>query len=1061
MPSLQEIREFNDSIVRLGNEPEVISRWGEEIEELPEPDQGLDTDLSSLLADTGDLATATDLPDTEPTEPDIGAPDLSDLFGDDLSGGVETDADEIGLPPDSGTEVSMGAELSADIEPTSDFEPPEIDVEAGTEAEAEPSVEAGPPVDLGEADRSEPIGVSTADEGDFSDFEALLSDEPIAAAAAVDETLEAGVPDEGETPAAVEAEPVEEEVPPEDLGGLEISDEDFSFDDEAFSFGDEAAAEPPALPPVDDIFAMPEEPAAESEAPQGEEESFPSTDDLGAYEFSDEEFEMPEPPAADDGFTFEEPAVPGAESPPDEEEPGPTFAELPDISGGEEPEDLEEVDAAGIDEFSLGDFGAEFGLTSETVPDTEEDLNPALSIPAVAAAPSGGGPSGFELSDAEFESMQATLASLPLNLKLEVESIVTEAKGTTDQVEQLIRRLANGESPADIAAYAGKILGKQIRIPRGYEKRTGLEFEAERQGFAYQFRENILPILRLAAIIAVAVGILAVAGYHLIFRPLYGRSLYRDGIEFISQDQYTLGNQTFARAEKVWPSTKWFYTYAEAFVGERQYLLAAEKYEQLIFGMTEEERDFYNERLAAGEYFNIARVRSPEKRAILDYAHLESETLGDFERADRLLQLILVDNLNDYDARLAVGDNFMRWAETDPGKYEDAREAYATLMERHGQTDELLFRMLRYFIRTDNLQEVLTLRDLFQADTRLSVEADAYAEMAGYLIDQGQLDDIEEILFRALDADRFIPDIHYNLARFYRLIEAQGEEKLALATARRLLEATSPLTPRLRGMLVDTITRIGENDYDAEQYLEAQERFGEAIAVYEEGVRRRALGPDPKYARAYAHYGDILYYVGREYDDALRYFNRAEENGYDDPNQDYKQGFVLYRDDQLESALSEFREAAQDPSASTNALLWATGNTYYRRGNYFAAQAYYLELLERVRHQRDSIRTLLVDEDPAHQSVVMYLIRLNNNLGVTLNKLSAATGDPDLYAQGLIYLTESIEYSENYRRDPETLTRSSGVNLAYLNQRGILYPTPDYSLQIYTELPEDLDDLVF
>ena len=45
--------------------------------------------------------------------------------------------------------------------------------------------------------------------------------------------------------------------------------------------------------------------------------------------------------------------------------------------------------------------------------------------------------------------------------------------------------------------------------------------------------------------------------------------------------------------------------------------------------------------------------------------------------------------------------------------------------------------------------------------------------------------------------------------------------------------------------------------------------------------------------------------------------------------------------------------------------------------------------------------------------------------------------------------------------DPDTLVRSSAVNLPYLNQRGILYPTPEYSLQIFTELPEDLDDLVF
>ncbi|MEE8440846.1 MAG: hypothetical protein V3S41_03925, partial [Spirochaetia bacterium] len=777
--------------------------------------------------------------------------------------------------------------------------------------------------------------------------------------------------------------------------------------------------------------------------------------DADPFEFTDEDLEAEIPATPDEASLFEEPAVPG------EEEAASPFGEMPDVAGEKEITDLEELESDAIDEFSLGDFGEEFGVLGEEGLPTEEDLNPALSVPEVISGAPAAVAGEFQIPDNEFESLQVTLSGLPLNLKLEVEGIITEAKGTTDQVEELVRRLVAGESPTDIAAFAGKILGKQIRIPRGYERRTGLEFEAERQSFAYQFRENVLPIFRLVAMFAVALGILALAGYHLVFRPLYGRSLYREGIALIGEDQYTLGNQTFERARGIWPSDRWFHSYAEAFVAERQYTLAGEKYEQLLFGMSEEERDFFNGRLEEGDYFSIVTIRQPEKQGILDYAQLESEMLANYARADRLLRLILEQNVADYEGWLAIGDNFMLWAETDPARYEAARMAYARLMERHGQTDALLFKMLRYFVRTDNLQEVIALKELFQQDKRLVVEPDAYAEMAGYLTDRGFLEDVEEVLFRALDTDRFIPEIHYNLARYYRLIDAQGEEELALSTARRLLETANPQTRRIRGMLVDTITRIGENHYDAERFLDAQETFGEAIEVYEEGVRRRVLGPDPMYGRAYAHLGDIFYYVGRQYDDALRYLNAAEENGYDDPNLDYKQGFILYRNAQLNSALGEFREAAADPSGSTNALLWATGNTYFRRGNYFAAEAYFRELLDRVELQRDSIRTLLVDENSLHQSVVEYLIRVNNNLGVTLNRLSDGTGDPDHYSTALIYLTQSIEYSENYRRDPETLARSGAVTLAYLNQRGILYPTPEYSLQIYNDLPEDLDDLVF
>ncbi|MFW5684507.1 MAG: hypothetical protein ACOC1I_06625, partial [Spirochaetota bacterium] len=163
----------------------------------------------------------------------------------------------------------------------------------------------------------------------------------------------------------------------------------------------------------------------------------------------------------------------------------------------------------------------------------------------------------------------------------------------------------------------------------------------------------------------------------------------------------------------------------------------------------------------------------------------------------------------------------------------------------------------------------------------------------------------------------------------------------------------------------------------------------------------------------------------------------------------------------LDEALAEFRQAADDPSAETNALLWATANTHYRRDNLFASEAYYRELIDRVERERDSIRTLLVDEDSRHQSVIEYMYRAYNNLGVTLFALSQETGDPAKYSDSLVYLTQSTELAENYQRDPRTLARTDAVDLAYLNQREALYPRPEFEMQIYNDLPEDLDDLLF
>jgi len=1169
MPSLQDIRDFNKSLVRLADEEEVVREWGEEIEEPPQPEAGLDNDLTSLLADMGDLSGA-DLDEgmgfAEGAEVGTGEDlaeeglvegRLDDLLSDEIED--ETTAEELPGPEfreeDEGQTEPVGDDVDfsdfeallsdqtfdesledegEQIEPAGEETELEEAIDFGEEEEFEAPTEREGPEEFEEPSEFEPFEefeTPTEPEGpeefeEPSEFEPFEEFETPTEPEAPEEFEEPSefepfeeleAPTEPETPevpdeeAAIEA-PVDfgeedlfeepagfEEIPefgeiteaetgelPDEFAGEEAPSETIDFAEEAeqpafedFSFEDTGLPEEPFGPgedetpdadldtgefegfPVDDSFTFEDEgeegaegaAGEEFEPPEGEAEPESFDTDLGAFEFSDED-EEGLPSVVDEGGDFEAPAVPGVES---------EFEES--SAGGEEEtssmEELEEIDTSGIDEFSLGDFGAEFGVLQDDFAESEEDLNPAISVPDVAPAEVVAGAGSFEITEGEFQSFKANLRALPRNLKVEIESLITEAKGTTDEVENLVRRLASGESASEIATVVGRILGRQIRIPRGYEKRSGLEFETERESFAYQFRENILPIVRLVAVIALALGLIGVAGYHLVYRPLYSRSLYREGLALIAEEQYGLGNQTFERAHEVWESDRWFYEYAEKFIDERQYLLAAEKYEQLLFGMTEIEREYYSGLLEERQFGSILLERPPEKKAVLDYARFESEYLEDYERADLLLQLILFDDVTDYDGWLAVGDNNMRWAREMPARYEDARIAYAKLIERYGQTDELLFRMLTYFVRTDNLTEVLRLKNTFQAEERIQVDPARYSEMAGYLIDKGNLDDVEDVLFRALDVDPRLPDVHYQLARYYRDMNIPGSEEVALQNALRYLKDAAPQDGDLLGKLVDTYTRIGENYYDAELYVEAKESLASAIDTYESGLERRVLAPSAMYGRAYARFADILYYQGRQYNEALRFMNLAEANLYDEPNLDYKQGFVLYRNGQVDSALAQFREAAEDPSATTNALLWATGNTYYRRGNYYAAEAYYRELLDRVELQRDNIRFLLLDENESHRSVIEYLIRVNNNLGVTLNKEYAESGDPNLFSLSLVRLTESTEFAENYGRDPETLQRSNAVPLAYLNQRGILYPTPDYTLQIYTEIPQDLDDLEF
>jgi tetratricopeptide (TPR) repeat protein len=564
----------------------------------------------------------------------------------------------------------------------------------------------------------------------------------------------------------------------------------------------------------------------------------------------------------------------------------------------------------------------------------------------------------------------------------------------------------------------------------------------------------------VAALAGATLALLVFLGYQLIYRPIRARNLYVAGYEDIQREEYTEANRNFDSAYDTWVMERWFFRYADAFAEKRQYALAAEKYDQLIFGMSEPAREVMIEMLNRRAYDDILDIREIHREGVLAYAEMESEVVANYDKADRLLSLLLSRNLYDYDALLAKGDNAMEWAQEDPAKYEDARVAYASLIEEYGETDTLLFRMLRYFIRTDNEPEVMRLKQLFQSDRSVEVDPEIYAELGGYLVDRSELDDVRDILFRAMDQQEDLPEIHYHLARYFRRIGEPVEEEKGLRNTLTFLDEYEPLSRSRLAILADTHGRLGELNYDREQYLTAEQHFRDGVEVYENALERGLIERSSQFGRLYAGLGDISYYVALEYDVADRLYRQAENNEFTSREMDFRQGYIHYRNGEYGEALADFYDAAGGFSRNVN-LLYATANSLHNQRSYFAAEAHYRELLDRLQRRRNQINNLLVDEDPEHRQLIDYLVRVNNNLGITLHQLSQMTGDEELGARGLYYLNTSSEYAENLGRDRRTMERSSSVDLAFLNTREILYPQPNYALQLYNEIPKDFEDVRF
>jgi hypothetical protein len=657
MPEIREIDEFKNEFIRLGNEPEIRSQRGEPLPNITVPESGDTDDLSALF--------------DEPVD-DGGTPDdlLEGLFGEEFPADDDEQASE-DLFSDAGEDA---AELPPDA--AGDEGPDVLDDFGDLDSLdfAEETVDD-------EFTEESPVEESPVEDG----FDELPAVENIAeeSSETVEFEEEFSIPEGLTDGFAEDLEPQDTE--PQD------TEPDFAFDEDAFDLED-------ALPEVSEPEDASEVPAADG---------FDEIADFDSLDMSDDSDSFDVGSLPDDGFEFEPGDSSSETDLPSESSDDFSFDDV-DKAGGEDEfsdnmsdddfslEDfsLGEIDDGDIEatEFSLGDLGQEFGVDdgAETDIGSLEELSLSTDESGMELADAFDDDS-YAIPDDEYIELKKTLGQMPRNLKILIEELIGEKNLSGDNLDKLLKALISGAGAKEIASIVSKITGKKVKIPLQYERKTVEEFEKEKSTFGYAFRKNFIPMFRTAAIVAVVLGLILFIGFRFVYKPLHAESLYKKGWEEIYSGNNSQANAYFDRAFGDWQKKDWFYKYAEGFAENKQYILAEEKYEQLL-----------------GWY-------QGDRKGILDYAGLEFKTLGKYPEAEALLKGLLFEDQVDYDARLMLGDTYMEWArEIDPSLYEDARFNYAKLLEQFGGKDSLLFRMLRYFIRTDNYTEAMKLYEAFE-----------------------------------------------------------------------------------------------------------------------------------------------------------------------------------------------------------------------------------------------------------------------------------------------------------------------------------------------------------
>jgi len=536
--------------------------------------------------------------------------------------------------------------------------------------------------------------------------------------------------------------------------------------------------------------------------------------------------------------------------------------------------------------------------------------------------------------------------------------------------------------------------------------------------------------------------------------------LYKRGYERIAAGEYQRANDLFHQAFSIHRNKKWFYAYAEAFRDQRRFMLAEGKYEELL------------------------RFYPRDKKGVLDYAHLNTYFIMNFEKASRLLQQNILDYFpNDYDALLASGDNFLAWADSDPSrfydKYEDARFAFARLLELNGWQVPIVERMLKYFIRTDNLREVLQIRVWFENDPRRRLSTENLAELGGYLLDKQlerpagvpnpfveSIESVRNMLLQAVREDRNLPEPHYHLARYHKNLGNTHEERLTLENAIRAFDLAKTETVRRRLNRVDAHFRYANLLINNREFFPAETQLVRGIELYEEYLNRNLIRATPQLGQLYAAKGDLEFYVKtgdrQAAENALRDYLVSERFGHSPPDMLFRMGSAFYQLQDWGNALTYLFRASRDMPLNRR-LLYALGNVAYQRGDYFAAQGYFDRLLDTLEAQRIRLPTLMPSDNQQFLELGERLMMARNNAGVVYEALAEQTGNREFRSRALALYSESARAWDSITRNPTTMTRMTlseipgapGINLGYLNANSAMRPASDHSPQIFVRIDRD------
>ena len=652
------------------------------------------------------------------------------------------------------------------------------------------------------------------------------------------------------------------------------------------------------------------------------------------------------------------------------------------------------------------------------------------------------------LSDEQYKRFLKNLGEYPLNVRLAFEDFIVQNEFTDDAEFEVIEKILNKAPARSVASMLEKMLDTSIPVPRDFEHRTAEEYEAYKKSLSYQLKNKIIPGLLVGVVMLFVVWGLFNFSKNCIYKPLRANKYYKQGYALLQADEYPQSEMKFEKAVSYRINKKWFFKYARGYRSHKQYQRAAKMYQNILY--------CYRHDKAAG----------------LEYADMELNDLANYEKAEEIVRREVLDyHINDPDGILMLGDVFLEWGtEKDPEKLEAAREQYATLLQLYPKSkkhDLHLSRMMRYFIRTDNLRQVITMQKHFEPKEK-SLASEDWTELSGYLLDKYygtlapsdeylryEIEGLRGLLLRAVKTGPDNPIALYNLAKYFIRTGETNAIEQTLQNAIEKFNTVPSMKNRDIYKYIDSYRLLGEYYITTTDYLQAQEQFAEGISLFSTERDNAGFAGTPQVGKLYEDMGNIKYTIAGDYDDALFNYKYSVELENDSPSIRYRIGYIQYCHNNYAEALGSFMKAG-DGNIKERNLLLAMGNTLSLRGDDYAAQGYYDQLINTLDEQIADRGLVFPQANIKDYDIVTQYLYASNNYGVTLYKLAKRTGNSALNAKAIVQFSQSVRAWDALTRNQETMTRLEGSNLAEMNIQYITHPIPEFEPSVYTNISKTL-----